>query len=250
MAVEEEPEPGIPEWVVTFGDMMSLLLTFFIMLVSMSELKQEQRFMAMVESFRQQFGHDRSDASLIPGDSRPRNTTHKEHVHAQGRSKRQHQQEGGADEESIIGEKEKVQIVRPGEDTSIGGVVFFEEDSVELTEENKRDLHRIIKQIMGKPQKVEIRGHASRRPVDMESGYDDHMDLAYARSRSTRAFLISQGINENRIRLSTAGASEPLYDGVDQQRLKQNNRVQILMWDERVQDLDGQEEETAAPASQ
>ncbi|MCA9240906.1 MAG: flagellar motor protein MotB, partial [Planctomycetales bacterium] len=35
MAVEEEPPPGIPEWVVTFGDMMSLLLTFFIMLVSM-----------------------------------------------------------------------------------------------------------------------------------------------------------------------------------------------------------------------
>ena len=56
MAIEEEAGPGIPEWVVTFGDMMSLLLTFFIMLVSMSELKEDERYQAMVESFRQQFG--------------------------------------------------------------------------------------------------------------------------------------------------------------------------------------------------
>ena len=37
---EEDSVPGVPEWVVTYGDMMSLLLTFFIMLVSMSQLKE------------------------------------------------------------------------------------------------------------------------------------------------------------------------------------------------------------------
>ena len=37
----EDQGGGIPEWVVTFGDMMSLLLTFFIMLVSLSEIKEE-----------------------------------------------------------------------------------------------------------------------------------------------------------------------------------------------------------------
>ena len=41
MAEPEDEAPGVPEWVVTYGDMMSLLLTFFIMLVSMSELKEE-----------------------------------------------------------------------------------------------------------------------------------------------------------------------------------------------------------------
>lgn len=33
----EEAEEGAPEWVVTFGDMMSLLLCFFILLLSFSE---------------------------------------------------------------------------------------------------------------------------------------------------------------------------------------------------------------------
>ena len=47
MAEEEDSGGGIPEWVVTFGDMMSLLLTFFIMLVSLSEIKQEEKFQAI-----------------------------------------------------------------------------------------------------------------------------------------------------------------------------------------------------------
>ena len=46
MAMDQEDDGGggIPEWVVTFGDMMSLLLTFFIMLVSLSEIKEEQKY--------------------------------------------------------------------------------------------------------------------------------------------------------------------------------------------------------------
>ena len=87
MAIEEEPEPGVPEWVVTFGDLMSLLLTFFIMLVSMSEIKEEKQYQAMVESFRKQFGHDSSLASLVPGEIRPRNSM-SPHVNSEGRAKR------------------------------------------------------------------------------------------------------------------------------------------------------------------
>ena len=52
-------------------------------------------------------------------------------------------------------------------------------------------------------------------------------------------FMIEQGIAPSRIRLGNAGAEEPLYNGVDPERLRQNSRVQILMWDETVHDLDG-----------
>jgi len=53
---DEEGGTGVPEWVVTYGDMMSLLLTFFIMLVSMSELKEDGRNRAMMDAIRQRFG--------------------------------------------------------------------------------------------------------------------------------------------------------------------------------------------------
>ncbi|HID23354.1 MAG TPA: hypothetical protein EYP14_13280, partial [Planctomycetaceae bacterium] len=40
----DEDSGGVPEWVVTYGDMMSLLLTFFIMLVSLSEVVADKRY--------------------------------------------------------------------------------------------------------------------------------------------------------------------------------------------------------------
>ena len=238
MAVEEEPDAGIPEWVVTFGDMMSLLLTFFIMLVSMSEMKQDEKFQAVAEALREQVGHDLSAATLIPGSFRPRNST-LEWNSTTGRAKKKDTKNGGQEVKAVTGENEKVQVVRPGEDSSIGGQVYFDEQGIELTEENKRALIRIVEQIAGKPQKIEIRGHSTRRPVDPNSGFRDVYDLAGARARSTMEFMVQQGIDPSRIRLGNAGAEEPLYNGVDPDRLRQNARVQILMWDEKVHDLDG-----------
>ena len=243
MAVEEEPEAGIPEWVVTFGDMMSLLLTFFIMLVSMSEMKEDEKYQAMVESFRMQFGHDMTMASMVPGESRPRGANTPTPIRSMGRAKKKDMKRGGQPIKSVVGENERVQTVRPGDDSSAGGNVFFAEHEAELTEENKRDLQRIIEQIAGKPQRIEIRGHTTRRPLEPNSIYSSLLDLSYARTKNTRAFLIEQGIDPKRIRLGNAGPEEPLYNGAkDPERLKMNSRVQILMWDERVQDLEGTKE--------
>ena len=38
----QDDEPGVPGWVVTYGDMMSLLLTFFVLLISFSTVKEEE----------------------------------------------------------------------------------------------------------------------------------------------------------------------------------------------------------------
>jgi chemotaxis protein MotB len=247
MAIEEEPEPGIPEWIVTFGDMMSLLLTFFIMLVSMSEMKKDEKYTAMVESIRQQFGHDMSPESMVPGEAMPQGSMLPNPVHSMGRSKRKDIKNGGQEVKSVTGDHQRVQIVRPGEDSSIGGVVFFQENVTKLSEDNKRDLQRIIEQIAGKPQKIEIRGHTTRRPVDPKGDFRDEWDLAYERCRNTMHFLVLQGIDPSRIRLGPAGAGEPLYNGVDLDRLQRNSRVQILMWDERVQDLNGEGESETKP---
>ena len=238
MAIEEEPEAGIPEWVVTFGDMMSLLLTFFIMLVSMSEMKQDEKFQAVAEALREQVGHDLSAMSLIPGHLRPRNSN-QEYNSSQGRAEKEGLQNGGQQVKAPVGSNEKVQVVRPGEDSTVGGQIYFEEQSIELTKDHKRALIRIIEQIQGKPQKIEIRGHSTRKPVDRDSGFRDVWDLAHARARSVMDFFVSQGMEPRRIRLSTAGAEEPLHNGIDPDRLMMNARVQILMWDETIQDIDG-----------
>ena len=52
---EEEVKAGAPEWVVTFGDMMSLLLCFFVLLLSFSTL-EVQKFKVVAGYVRLAFG--------------------------------------------------------------------------------------------------------------------------------------------------------------------------------------------------
>ena len=51
----EEQEAGAPAWVVTYGDMMSLLLVFFVMLLSFSEI-DKVKFKAFMGSMQDAFG--------------------------------------------------------------------------------------------------------------------------------------------------------------------------------------------------
>lgn len=49
------PPPGAPGWIVTFADLMSILLTFFILILSFS-VQDEEKYYDMVGSVREAFG--------------------------------------------------------------------------------------------------------------------------------------------------------------------------------------------------
>ena len=46
---------GVPPWIVTFGDMMALLLCFFILLQMFSELKQEREYQRVITAIKDAF---------------------------------------------------------------------------------------------------------------------------------------------------------------------------------------------------
>ena len=241
MAIEEEEEIGIPEWVVTFGDLMSLLLTFFIMLVSMSEIKNEEKYQALVDSIRRQFGHDRSSASLAPGDMTPRNSRMPS-VASLGRAKRAHTMKGGNRVKAPVGDELRVRSVRRGDQVTTGGVVYFDGSSTELSETAKQHLQIVAGIIAGKPQKIEIRGHTLRQPPDADSPYKDNWEVAYERCRQAKDFLVQLGISPRRIRLGVAAENEPVYLGIDELEQRKNARIEVQIINERVIDLEGSPE--------
>jgi len=242
MSDSEEQGGGIPEWVVTFGDMMSLLLTFFIMLVSLSEIREEEKYQAMVDSFRKQFGYDRSSANLVPGPSKPRNSKIS-NLATQGRAQVFDTHRGGDKVDAPVGDHPRVLIVRPGTQATVGTVVLFDEDSATLSDKAKAVLGEQLSNLIGKTHRIEVRGHTSARPVSSESGCGDHWELAYRRSRAVLHYLREAGIDAQRIRLSVAGPNEPRNLGQRTRDLRSNSRVEVFMLDEVKEDLQGTPEE-------
>lgn len=240
---DDEEAMGIPEWVVTFGDMMSLLLTFFIMLVSMSEMKQEEKFQAMVESMRRRFGHELSMESVTPGDHRSRSNQFSM-LSTASRAKKKDTHKGGVPTKAPVGEEERVRIIRPGGNTAIGTVVFFESGTYELSEDAQSALDKEVEQLTGKPQKIEIRGHTAQQLAAQGANPMDAMDLAYRRCRSVMTYLVEKhSFPTERIRCAPAGASEPMYLSSDPDKMRLNPRVEVFLLEETVDDLVGTAEE-------
>ncbi|MGE0757319.1 MAG: flagellar motor protein MotB [Pirellulaceae bacterium] len=241
----EEPSSagGVPEWVVTFGDMMSLLLTFFIMLVSFSELKSEEKYQALLDAFHQQFGFHKSVNNLVPGELRPRNSALAK-LASLARAKRRDTKKGGANVQAPSGDNELPTMVRPGKQTGVGIVLYFQENQLELDDGQREQLRRQAVQIQGKPQKIEIRGHASRRPVTPSTNVRDHWDMGYERCRHVMEFLVRDlDMDPRRIRIATAAAHEPQHLGTDAQKMRLNTRVEVYVLDEVVSDTTGTEDE-------
>jgi len=73
MSHEEDTPASLPGWFVTYADLMSLLLTFFIMLASFSEVREQEKYQALKASMRRQFGHGVGDMAVATGWTNPRN---------------------------------------------------------------------------------------------------------------------------------------------------------------------------------
>ncbi len=247
--MNDEPAPmGIPEWVVTFGDMMSLLLTFFIMLVSMSEIKQEDRYQALVDSMRQQFGYTTSIESMTPGDTKPRASEFSV-LSTMGRAKKKNTAKGGTPDKAPLGEEPAVRIIRPGQTTAVGSVIFFAVASAELDEVAKRELDLTASRLVGKPEKIEVRGHCSADITARTAGTDAGMMIAYQRATAVMTYLVEQHqIPSNRFRISAAGDSEPVAVG-DLDGAKRNSRVEVFLLDETVDGLRGDPTKTQNPST-
>ena len=242
----EEPPKGAPEWVVTYGDMMSLLLCLFILLASMSEIRNKEQFQAILEALRRQFGYERAKTSMIPGPSPPLNTTMKLAIlAATGRARRLDTMNGGDRIRAPVGDFARVQQIRRTGDRTLGGRIRFEETSAQIDQDNLQRLEEIARFLQGKPQKIEIRGHTTSRPLPADSPFKDHWQLAYERCIQTKEALVRLGINPKRLVLTVVADNEPLEKGEDPLKLQENSRVEIHLLNE-LADLGESPAETPA----
>ena len=132
---------------------------------------------------------------------------------------------------------------RPGENVLVGGRIYFDEHSAALSEPSLRKLRTAAEELAGKTQRIEIRGHTTRRPLPAGAPPKDPWDLAYARCRAVQDYLVSQGIDPRRIRLGVAADNEPLEGEGDLIPVKQNSRVEVHVLNEVVQSLSGPRED-------
>ncbi len=231
-------EAGAPAWMVTYGDAMTLLLCFFVIIVSMSEVKQNERFQKVMESLRRAFGGYEGAVGPVPIRDNPTNTLIARLLELE--TPDFEKKKGDADEEGIHGKRFRVTNVRDGLEVVVGGRITFDRFSATLKPEGRALIAAAAERLRGYNTKILVRGHATREPLPEDSLYKDARDLSYARARAVALELERNGVRRIRLTPVAVGDTEPLVrQAYTEDRRALNRRVEILVTEDLIEDYAG-----------
>tara|TARA_R110002073_G_scaffold1715_3_gene12305 strand:+ start:65619 stop:66365 length:747 start_codon:yes stop_codon:yes gene_type:complete len=223
---KEAPKAEIPEWVLTFGDLMSLLLCFFILLAAFSEIKKPHEYQKLVESINEAMGANGGLglANLIESVNNSMISSDDSKAKRDGNKKNTNENV----DPNVPGREEQVSIVQEGARHAIGASIMFEAGSYELSKRNQ-DLIRaqIAPKIRGLKYICPVVGHAwGVEEKRSGMGFDE---LAFRRAEAIKDFLVREGgVDPAILRVESAGNSEPMELGSSSgQGGDTNRRVQV-----------------------
>lgn len=224
---------GAPDWMVTYGDMMSLLLCFFVIIVSMSEVKKDERFKQVMESIRSAFGASGEIHTVFTDILEPNALLKKLQTIVIPRDP----EKGDADDPGLKGKVFRVTDVREGIEVQIGGRVTFERFSAALKPDGEFLIAQVAAKITGHNTIIKVTGHATREPLPKDSSWPDAWSLSYARARAVADALIENGIRPQRLRLIAAGDTAPLVrEAYDEETMSVNRRVELVVTEATIDD--------------
>jgi chemotaxis protein MotB len=231
-ALDEEDE-GAPEWLLTYGDMVTLLLTFFVFLFSVSTL-DVTRFESIKDSVQNSLGGPPGGVvGGLPWDSRGYPVP----PHQSGL-----EQLSGLEEEPLLADiKEMVdkknlgdviEVSSQGEKTIIlrvKGQVLFASAATAINPEARPVLEGIAKVVYEYPQfRLDIKGHTDPRPISTPK-FDSNWELSALRATAVLRYLADKGISPKRMTATGYADTQPLVSNNSEENMAKNRRVEFVL---------------------
>ena len=233
-------DKGAPRWMVTFGDLMSLLLCFFVLLLSFSEMDR-QKYKLVAGSLAQAFGVQRKtksdespkgatmvalsfDQDLVPK-YRQEEYIAMEAMEALGKELKK------ALEGKLKGMEDQVEIDVNGNQTIIRlqGGATFDSGQAGIKAHLIPILEEIGLRLKGTDGDIIIAGHTDNVPIH-GGPFETNLKLSIARAAEVAEFMIDRvGIAPERISTMGFGEYRPAYSNDTEDGREKNRRVEIIL---------------------
>lgn len=256
---EETPAPGSPAWMATFGDLMNLLLCFFVLLFSMSTV-DAKKFEAIAASFADTFSIFKAgsqaigDGILISNGVSQLNELD-EYINSTGKAedaqdmnetdakteveaeKLKHAEElaekveESVQESNLAGEVE-VEFNSQYVELTLKGAFLFDSGSAKLKKEALPVLDQVGVILERYSESIiEIEGHTDNVPVSNGHKYADNNELSSARALSVfNYFVDTTSLDPAIIKHSGRGEYIPIADNATPEGRAKNRRVVIKIY--------------------
>lgn len=225
----------MPGWLATFGDLMSLLLCFFVLLLSMSTMdakKIKEAIGSLAGALSVLEGGTQTEISstqvqqATPVEQQDETT---DAVNRMSSAVIEYNQvaKSGSGPAISLEEGEEGFLIRLPADISFrsGSATIENEDSVLFL----KRMALIIKSLPANVD-VQIRGHTDETPPPVNSIYQDNWELSSARAQTVVKTLIKNGVNPKRLAAVGYSHYRPLTTNATQKGREKNRRVDIYFF--------------------
>jgi chemotaxis protein MotB len=132
-------------------------------------------------------------------------------------------------------DRQKRRAAKSGDNTNYQFTVLFGDAAAELDPAGKEAIRTFAPTLVGKLNRIEVRGHCLGKPLPDGSPFSDLWDFCYARSRAVKEELEQRGVEADRIRISVAADNEPIAANLRNEELKLNSRVDVILLPDLVE---------------
>ena len=247
MAVELEPEEEASSdgaaWMATFADMMTLLLCFFILLLSfatMDIVKFRDAMGSVQEALGVQFEHDGQFEAIA---SSPLQTDPYEEALGMGEDRALLEELNSAIGEEGLEDEVSAAIDGRGVIVRVNGQVLYPRGDAALKEESTAILSRIAGLARGTNHRLMIEGHTDDLPIRTVR-YPSNWELSTARAIAAMRFFVEQDVDAQRVGVAGYADLRPIQPNDSEANRGANRRVEFVF----IRQTDDSEGENLADA--
>ena len=226
---DEAPPPGAPMWVVTYGDMMSLLLVFFILLVSFSTME--------LEKFKSAAASLKGALSVLPYQAQvqPAPVVMVRPTKGEKREQSRKRERAISELRKLIREENLGNIIsirenQEGIHITIGDPALFDTGKDNIKPEILPVLNQIVQVVSSGEEIIRVEGHTDNVPIHNEQ-FRNNWELSINRALSVISYIQSQqeDLDPSRLRPVGGGEFHPVASNDTPEGRALNRRVDIYI---------------------
>lgn len=227
--IEEMPAPA---YMTTYGDMVTLLLTFFVLMYS-AETAKGETVQAILSAFKG-MGMMSGGNTLAEGKlAELGNTVDSMPSMEKGRSLSDARKKAISEFQSETEiKKMKIKTDERGLVITIAGDLLFEEGSAEVKIEETRDVLQRAAQMIrmyADGKKVRIEGHTDSKAPPIDSPYKNNWELSAARAINVLRYLVDYNVDESCFQVAGFADTVPIETNDLPEGQAYNRRVDIVI---------------------
>ena len=220
---EEIEGPTAPFWMVTYGDMVTLLLTFFVLIVSMLEVQ--------VKKFKEALSYFQGRTSVLTHDAVMSSLNQQLMTISEAKDQAERFEELLEYlEENDLLDKVQVQLTENGLHLTVADSVMFHSGEAELIEPARTVLGYVASLLDGRIESVVVEGHTDDRPIHTVR-YPSNWELSVARAASVVRFMLSltEVLDPSHYVAIGHGEHHPIHTNTTAAGRSHNRRVEIFL---------------------